>query len=57
MIPIDINYSQNKGYIIKYKCSKCGAVHNNKMASDDDFKTVLKVMNKTYDVNDFINKK
>ena len=21
MIPIDINYSQNKGYIIKYKCS------------------------------------
>lgn len=37
-----------KGYVINYVCSKCGEKHNNKAAKDDDFETILKVMNKTY---------
>lgn len=47
MIPIEIN-TNNKGYVIKYKCEKCGEIHNNKTAQDDNFETILMVMNKTY---------
>ena len=53
MIPVDISTNQNKGYIIEYKCTKCGQSHNNKSADDDKFSTILKVMNKTYNVNDY----
>lgn len=52
MIPIDI-LTSSKGYIIQYKCSKCNQTHNNKTADDDSFKTILTVMNKTYNVNNF----
>ena len=53
MVPIDIETNQNKGYVIKYKCNKCGKYHNNKSADDDRFSTILKVMNKTYDHTKF----
>ncbi len=49
MVPISCTISAKKGYIITYKCTKCGAVHNNKAASDDDFKVIMSVMNGTYD--------
>ena len=54
LIPIDIETNNKKGYIIKYKCDKCGILHNNKSAEDDSFKTILKVMNKSYNVKDFM---
>ena len=38
---------------IVYKCEKCGKLHRNKSASDDNFQTILKVMNKTYNKNSF----
>lgn len=47
MLPQNIT-TNSKGYVINYKCTKCGELHNNKAASDDDFETILKVMNKTY---------
>lgn len=53
LIPIDVEVNNKKGYIIKYKCQKCGQVHNNKTAEDDIFSSVLKVMNKTYNVADY----
>lgn len=57
LVPCGINYNNNKGYVIQYKCNKCGQLHNNKMAEDDDFDTILKVMNGQYNVNDYkINK-
>ena len=46
--PVDLEYSQNKGYVIVYKCQKCGKMHKNKVSSDDDKNTILKVSNKTY---------
>ena len=46
--PVDLEYSQNKGYVIVYKCQKCGKMHKNKVSDDDDKNTVLKVSNKTY---------
>lgn len=53
LIPTDITMSNKKGYIITYRCEKCGQLHNNKSANDDKFSTVLKVMNKSYNINDF----
>ena len=53
LVPVDIETNNKKGYIIKYKCQKCGQEHNNKSAEDDSFKTILKVMNKSYNINDF----
>ena len=53
LIPIDIETSNKKGYIIKYKCQKCGVQHNNKSAEDDNFKTILQVMNKSYNINEY----
>ena len=53
LVPVDIEISSKKGYIIKYKCAKCGLEHNNKSAEDDSFKTILKVMNKTYNLNEY----
>lgn len=52
LVPIDVE-TKKKGYIINYKCQKCGQIHNNKTAEDDSFKTILKVMNKTYNIKDF----
>lgn len=54
MFPIDID--NKKGYKIKYLCSKCGQTHNNKSAEDDNFKTILSVMNHTYNKDNFKNK-
>ncbi len=48
LIPIGVDYNAKKGYVIQYKCEKCGQLHNNKSAEDDSFKTILSVMNGTY---------
>jgi DNA-directed RNA polymerase subunit RPC12/RpoP len=53
LVPFDIDTTSKKGNVIKYKCNKCGEVHNNKSAEDDSFNTILKVMNKTYNIKDF----
>lgn len=53
LVPTDIEVSNKKGYIIIYKCQKCGMLHNNKSAEDDNFKTILSVMNKSYNIKDF----
>lgn len=53
LVPFDVEVNSKKGYIIKYKCNKCTQTHNNKSATDDSFKTLLTLMNKTYDINSF----
>ncbi len=53
LIPISVSYNNNKGYVITYKCQKCGQLHNNKMAEDDNFDTLLKVMNGTYNYENY----
>ena len=40
MIPIDIEKYKNT-YKIVYKCSKCGQIHKNIMASDDDMDKII----------------
>lgn len=49
LVPVEITQSSKKSYIIKYKCDKCQQYHNNKAAIDDDFETILSVMNHTYE--------
>lgn len=46
--PINVTINSKKGYVINYKCTKCGQLHNNKSAEDDSFKTILSIMNGSY---------
>jgi len=41
--PISIVHSGKKGYIIQYKCEKCGEVIMNKAAADDNFEEILNI--------------
>ncbi|MBP5651750.1 MAG: RNHCP domain-containing protein [Clostridia bacterium] len=41
--PINFTENSKKGYIITYKCTKCGAITQNKAASDDNFDEMLKI--------------
>lgn len=52
LIPVSIRLLKD-GYQINYQCEKCGELHNNKSASDDNFETILQVMNKTYKAERF----
>ena len=51
LVPYSCNPSAKKGYVITYKCSKCGKFHNNKSAEDDSLKAIFSVMNGTYKLN------
>ena len=47
--PIDIEINPKKGYVIVFKCIKCGAIGKNKVAEDDDMELVYKIIeNKKY---------
>lgn len=48
MTPVGITSTNQKGLIIQYKCEKCGALHNNKTATDDNLDAILSVSNQTY---------
>ena len=50
MKPIDIEKNQKKGFVIVYKCNKCGELHKNKAAVDDNLDAIISVMNRSYDV-------
>lgn len=41
--PIGVETNSKKGYIIIFKCKKCGEVVRNKYAPDDDFDKLLEV--------------
>ena len=45
--PIGIEMSNKKGYVIMYKCKKCGQIRRNKAAEDDDFDKILEVSKKS----------
>lgn len=42
--------NSKKGYIISYKCTKCGEIKRNKSADDDDFDVLLAIA-KDYSIN------
>jgi hypothetical protein len=41
--PIGIEIDSKKGYVIIFKCKKCGAIRKNKAAEDDDMDLIIKL--------------
>ena len=41
--PIGIEVNSKKGYVIIYKCKKCGAIRKNKAAKDDNMDLIIKL--------------
>lgn len=48
LLPITVESTNKKGYVITYKCTKCNAIQKNKAAQDDSFEAMLCVMKETY---------
>jgi len=44
--PIGLENNSKKGYIIIYRCNKCGMIRKNKMAKDDNFELLMEVVKK-----------
>ena len=53
LVPVAVNPSSKKGYVIEYKCQKCGKHHNNKASDDDSQKALFSVMNGSYNKDKF----
>lgn len=43
LIPIAVQNDAKKGYVIFYRCEKCGAIRKNIVAKDDNEELVLKL--------------
>lgn len=41
--PVGIEISNKKGYIIVFRCKKCGAIRKNKAAEDDNKDLIIKL--------------
>lgn len=41
--PIQVELDSKKGYVIIYKCEKCGAIRKNKSAIDDDMDLLIQL--------------
>ena len=43
LAPIAVQNDSKKGYVIIYKCEKCGAIRKNIVAKDDNMNLVIKL--------------
>lgn len=41
--PIQVELDSKKGYVIIYRCQKCGAIRKNKFAQDDNMDLIIKL--------------
>jgi len=41
--PIGLETNNKKGYVILFKCKKCGEIRKNKVAEDDNMELVIKL--------------
>ncbi|MBR3163468.1 MAG: RNHCP domain-containing protein [Clostridia bacterium] len=46
MEPISAEINSKKGYVIIFKCKKCGAIRKNKAATDDNTDLIIKLTSK-----------
>ncbi len=46
--PISVELSSKKGYMIIYRCKKCGAIRKNKAAEDDNMDFIIELTSKPY---------
>ncbi len=43
LVPISIETNSKKGYMIIYKCEKCGSIRKNVMAEDDNMDLIIEL--------------
>ena len=43
LIPVHTEISAKKGYVIVHKCDRCGEIHKNKAAADDNISLIIKL--------------
>ena len=46
--PIGIEIDSKKGYVIIFKCQKCGMIRKNKAAKDDNMDLIIELSTKQY---------
>ena len=46
--PISVEMDSKKGYVIVFKCKKCGAIRKNKAAEDDNMDLIIALTTKQY---------
>ena len=46
--PISVKPDSKKGYVIIYRCEKCGAIRKNISAKDDNMKLIIKLSAQPY---------
>ena len=46
--PIGIEKNSKKGYVIVFRCKKCGAIRKNKAAEDDNMDLIIALSAKQY---------
>ncbi len=46
--PIGIEIDSKKGYVIIFRCKKCGMIRKNKAAKDDDMNLIINLSTKQY---------
>jgi len=44
--PVSLEIDGKKGYVIIFRCKKCGAIRKNKMAKDDDMDLIIYLSSK-----------
>lgn len=44
--PVSLEIDSKKGYVIIFKCEKCGAIRKNKTAKDDNMDLIIELSNK-----------
>ena len=43
LVPVGAEIDSKKGYVIIFKCKKCGKIRRNKAAEDDDMDLIIKL--------------
>ena len=44
--PVSLEIDSKKGYVIIYRCKKCGAIRRNKAAKDDNMDLIIELSSK-----------
>ena len=48
LVPVSVEIDSKKGYVIIFKCEKCGAIRKNKAAEDDNIDLIIELSSKQY---------
>ena len=48
LVPISVELSAKKGYVIVYKCEKCGMIRKCKAAEDDNMDLIIELSSMPY---------